>query len=98
VTSTARTLIISYPTSAAKDRPFNLVNLRYADYWRDRQNLRSWKVVPSIKPQTGDVTKEVVRLLPTLFSQWLGVSPNEVNYQRTRDRALSQVKTIQIGI
>jgi len=91
--------IVPYQRRRFKDRPFNLVNPRYADYWRDRQNLQSLQGRSFHQTrQTGDVTKEVVRkAIPDTFLSMAGsISANEVNYQRTRDRALSQVTTLQI--
>ncbi len=91
--------IVPYQRRRFKDRPFNLVNPRYADYWRDRQNLSSLEGRSFHQTrQTGDVTKEVVRkAIPDTYLSMAGsISPNEVNYQRTRDRALSQVTTLQI--
>ncbi len=91
--------IVPYQRRRYKERPFNLVNPRYAGYWRDRQNLRSLEGRSFHQTrQTGDVTKEVVRqAIPDTFLSMAGmISPAEVNYQRSRDRVLSQVKTIQI--
>lgn len=91
--------IVPYQRRRYKERPFNLVNPRYGDYWRDRTSLQSLggrSFYQVRKP--GDVTKEVVRkAIPDTFLSMAGsISPAEVNYQRTRDRAISQVKTIEI--
>ena len=91
--------IVPYQRRRFKDRPFNLVNPRYGDYWRDRVSLRSLEGRSFYQTRTtGDVTKEVVRqAIPDTFLAMAGsISPNQVNYQRTRDRALSQVKTMEI--
>lgn len=89
--------IVPYQRRRYKERPFNLVNPRYGDYWRDRQSLQSiGSFYQARKP--GDVTREVVRkAIPNTFLSMAGsISPAEVNYQRTRDRAISQAKTIEI--
>lgn len=91
--------IVPYQRRRYKGRPFNLVNPRYGYDWRDRQSLRSLQGRSFYQTRrTGDVTKEVVRqAIPDNFLAMAGrISPNQVNYQRTRDRALSQVKTIEI--
>jgi phycobilisome rod-core linker protein len=91
--------IVPYQRRRYKERPFNLVNPRYGNYWRDRQSLHSLEGRSFYQARTtGEVTKEVVRqAIPANFLSMAGsISPNEVNYQRTRDRALSQIKTIQI--
>ena len=91
--------IVPYQRRRYKGRPFNLVNPRYGYDWRDRQSLRSLEGRSFYQTRrTGDVTKEVVRqAIPDNFLAMAGkISPNQVNYQRTRDRALSQVKTIEI--
>ena len=45
-----------------------------------------------------DLNKEAIRqAIPDIFlTMAQSISPNEVNYQRTRDRVLSQLKTMQI--
>lgn len=91
--------IVPYQRRRYKERPFNLVNPRYGNDWRDRQGLRALEGRSFYQTrQTGDVTKEVVRqAIPDTFLAMAGsISPAEVNYQRSRDRVLSQVKTIQI--
>ena len=91
--------IVPYQRRRYNERPFNLVNPRYGDYWRDRTSLRSLEGRSFYQTRkTGDVTKEVVRkAIPNAFlSMAESISPAEVNYQRTRDRVLSQIKTIEI--
>ena len=91
--------IIPYQRRRYKERPFNLVNPRYGDDWRDRQSLqalggRSFYQVR----QPGEVTKEVVRqAIPYTFLSMAGsISPNERNYQRTIATVSSQIQSIQI--
>lgn len=92
--------IVPYQRRRFKDRPFNLVNPRYGDYWRDRVTLqslqgRSFYQVRQSQESTG---KEAIRqAIPDNFlAMAQSISPNQVNYQRSRDRALSQVKAMQI--
>ena len=91
--------IIPYQRRRYNERPFNLVNPRYGYDWRDRQNLRSLQGRSFYQTRkTGDVTKELVRkAIPVNFlSMAASISPAEVNYQRSRDRVLSQIKNIEI--
>ena len=91
--------IIPYQRRRYKGRPFNLVNPRYNSEWRDRQSLlalegRSFYQVR--KP--GELTKATIRqAIPNTFlAMAQSISPSQVNYQRQRDRVLSQVKTMEI--
>jgi phycobilisome rod-core linker protein len=91
--------IVPYQRRRFRDRPFNLVNPRYDADWRDRQGLRALEgLYPYRMRPTGEVTREVVRrAIPSAFlSMAQSLSPAEANYQRPRDRALSQVAAIQI--
>ena len=77
----------------------NLVNPRYGDDWRDRASLRSLEGRSFYQfGRTMEPNKEAIRqAIPDIFlTMAQSISPNEVNYQRTRDRVLSQVKTMQI--
>ena len=91
--------ILPYQRRRFKDRPFNLVNPRYGYDWRDRASLRSLEGRSFYQVgRTTELTKEAIRqAIPNNFlTMAQSISPNEVNYQRTRDRVLSQVKTMQI--
>ena len=91
--------IVPYQRRRYKDRPFNLVNPRYGKDWRDREGMRALAGRSFYQARSpGEVTREVVRrAIPSNFLAMAeSVSPNEVNYQRSRDRVLSQVKTMQI--
>lgn len=89
--------IVPFQRRRYKERPFNLVNPRYESYWRDRQSLQSYRSFYQAR-KPGDVTKEVVRqAIPANFMAMAGsIKPQEVNYQRSRDRVLSQIKTMDI--
>jgi phycobilisome rod-core linker protein len=91
--------IVPYQRRRYKERPFNLVNPRYDGDWRDRENLRALQGRSFYQARTtGEVTRELVQqAIPANFMAMAGsISPGGVNYQRSRDRALSQVATIQI--
>ena len=58
--------IVPYQRRRYKDRPFNLVTPRYADYWRDKQETESYKwgnvqnfldMARSINPKAASFTK-----------------------------------------
>lgn len=91
--------VIPYQRRRYKDRPFNLVNPRYGDDFRDRQNLRALAGRSYYQTrQTGEVTKEVVRkAIPSNFlSMAGGILVTENNYQRTIATVTSQVKNMEI--
>ncbi len=90
--------IVPYQRRRFNERPFNLVNPRYADDWRDRSNLRFIEGRSFYQVGRTNMTKEGIRqAIPNIFLAMAeSISPNEVNYQRTRDRAISQIKTVQI--
>jgi len=90
--------IVPYQRRRYKERPFNLVNPRYGDYWRDRQTLQSIAGRSFYQARTGDMTKETIRqAIPDIFlSMAQSILPNQVNYQRTQDRVRSQIKNMQI--
>lgn len=91
--------IVPYQRRRFKDRPFNLVNPRYGNDWRDRESLRSLNGRSFYQTrQTGEVTKEVVRsAIPANFMQMAGgILHTERNYQQTIARVTSQVKTLEI--
>ena len=90
--------IVPYQRRRFNERPFNLVNPRYADDWRDRSSLRALEGRSFYQVGRKDLSRETVRqAIPNTFlAMAQSISPAETNYQRTRDRALSQVKTLQI--
>lgn len=91
--------IVPYQRRRFKGRPFNLVNPRYGTDWRDRQSLQSLQGRSFYQARhPGTLTKQEIRqAIPGIFlSMADSISTNELNYQRTRDRALSQVKAMQL--
>lgn len=91
--------IVPYQRRRYKERPFNLVNPRYGSYWRDHESLQlvSGRSFYQVR-QPGEVTKEVVRrAIPANFMAMAGgIRSQEVNYQRSRDRVLSQITNMDI--
>ncbi|MBV8886819.1 MAG: phycobilisome rod-core linker polypeptide [Chroococcidiopsidaceae cyanobacterium CP_BM_RX_35] len=91
--------IVPYQRRRYKGRPFNLVNPRYGTEWRDRQSLQSLGGRSFYRVRhPGTLTKQEIRqAIPDTFLSMAGsISTNELNYQRTRDRVLSQVKAMQL--
>ena len=82
--------IVPYQRRRFKDRPFNLVNPRYTDYWRARQiGLEGSYYKVQVSGQS--VQRGVRQAIPdTFLSMARSISPGGMNYQRTRDRAISQ--------
>ena len=82
--------IVPYQRRRFNERPFNLVNPRYSDYWRARQITLEG---PSYKVQiSGQAVQRGIReaIPDTFLSMARSISPGGMNYQRTRDRAISQ--------
>jgi phycobilisome rod-core linker protein len=82
--------IVPYQRRRFNERPFNLVNPRYSDYWRARQITLEG---PSYKVQiSGQAVQRGVReaIPDTFLAMARSISPGGMNYQRTRDRAISQ--------
>ncbi len=88
--------IIPYQRRRYKDRPFNLVNPRYSDYWRARQI--SYEGSYYQVKRSGETEQRGVRsAIPANFLEMAkSIRPSEVNYQRTRDRAISQASSMEI--
>ncbi|MBV9386304.1 MAG: phycobilisome rod-core linker polypeptide [Chroococcidiopsidaceae cyanobacterium CP_BM_ER_R8_30] len=90
--------IVPYQRRRYKGRPFNLVNPRYGTDWRDRQSLQSLQGRSFYQVRSGALSKQEIRqAIPASFlSMAESISPSELNYQRTRDRALAQVRNIRL--
>ena len=91
--------IIPYQRRRYKDRPFNLVNPRYGNDFRDRQSLRAIGGRSFYQTrQTGEVTKELVRRAnPSNFMSMAGgLLVTENNYQRTIASVTSQIKNMEL--
>ncbi|TAE58871.1 MAG: phycobilisome rod-core linker polypeptide CpcG1 [Nostocales cyanobacterium] len=91
--------IVPYQRRRYKGRPFNLVNPRYSDYWRNAQSMRSIGTRSFYNIRTsGTLTSEDIRkAIPASFFAMAGniITP-ERNYQRTIASVTSQVKTLEI--
>lgn len=81
--------ILPYQRRRYKDRPFNLVNPRYTDYWRARQiSLEGSYYKVQVSGQS--VQRGVRQAIPDTFLQMArSIAPGGMNYQRTSDRARS---------
>ena len=81
--------IVPYQRRRFKDRPFNLVNPRYSDYWRARQiSLEGSYYQVQVTGQS--VQRGVRQAIPDTFLQMArSIAPGGMNYQRTADRARS---------
>lgn len=87
---------VPYQRRRFKDRPFNLVNPRYSDYWRARQISLEGSYYQVVR--TGEGSPRGVRhAIPENFlAMARSISPASADYQRTRDRAISQAQSMQI--
>jgi phycobilisome rod-core linker protein len=81
--------IVPYQRRRYKDRPFNLVNPRYSDFWRARQiSLQGSYYKVALSGQS--VERGVRQAIPDSFLQMArSIAPGGMNYQRTSDRARS---------
>lgn len=91
--------IIPFQRRRFKDRPFNLVNPRYADFWRNRQmgqylEGRSFYQVV----RTGESVQRGVRqaIPDTFLSMAASISPGGAEYQRSGDRARNYISRIEL--
>ncbi len=82
--------IMPYQRRRFKDRPFNLVTPRYRDYWRARQISLEGSYY-QVKLTGQSVERGVRQAIPdTFLAMARSISPGGLDYQRTRDRAISQ--------
>ena len=89
--------IVPYQRRRFNERPFNLVNPRYTYYWRGRQLALEGRSHYQVG-QPVDSTKQAIRqAIPSNFlAMARSIAPTQVNYQRTRDRALSYVSAMPL--
>lgn len=89
--------IVPYQRRRFNERPFNLVNPRYSDYWRVRQvGLEGSYYKVQISGET--VQRGVRNAIPdTFLSMARSISPGGINYQRDRDRAISIARNVQLA-
>lgn len=88
--------LVPYQRRRFNERPFNLVNPRYSDYWRTHQiSLEGSYYQARLGGQVGQ--RGIRQAIPATFlSMARSISPNQTNYQRPRDRAVSLVKSLSI--
>lgn len=88
--------IVPYQRRRYKDRPFNLVNPRYTDYWRARQISYEGSYY-QVKVSGESVQRGVRGAIPSNFlAMAKSISPGGIDYQRTRDRARSLATSREI--
>lgn len=81
--------IVPYQRRRFKDRPFNLVNPRYSDYWRARQ-IGAQGSYYKVQVSGRSVDRGVRSAIPPNFLQMArSIAPGGMDYQRTSDRARS---------
>ncbi|MCA1990732.1 MAG: phycobilisome rod-core linker polypeptide [Coleofasciculus sp. S288] len=81
--------IVPYQRRRYKERPFNLVNPRYSDYWRARQVSYQGSYY-QVKLSGQSVERGVRQAIPSNFlTMARSIAPGGMNYQRTSDRARS---------
>lgn len=86
--------IVPYQRRRMEGRPFNLVNPRYSDYWRNNLmslDLSARSFYQARSYQTDDLDKQVIRqAIPTAFLRMAqSMIVPQVNYQRDVARATS---------
>lgn len=88
--------IVPYQRRRFNERPFNLVNPRYTDYWRNRQiGLEGSYYTVQLGGQAGQ--RGVRQAIPdTFLSMARSIAPTGLSYQRTRDRAISVARNVQL--
>jgi phycobilisome rod-core linker protein len=92
--------VVPYQRRRFNERPFNLVNPRYGEYWRDRQTLQSisGRSYYQVRRTQNMPKQEAARqAIPDNFFAMAGsILPNERNYQRTVASVTSQIKNLEI--
>lgn len=91
--------IVPYQRRRMSDRPFNLANPRYNQYWLIRQiSLKDPSGNQARSYTPGQLSKQVVRAaIPDTFLKMAGsVLPTQYNYQRTVASVTAQVKNLEI--
>ncbi|AFZ57390.1 phycobilisome rod-core linker polypeptide [Anabaena cylindrica FACHB-243] len=91
--------IVPFQRRRYGSRPFNLVNPRYNEYWRDTQNIRGMAGRSFYSTRTsGTLTTEDIRkAIPANFFAMAGkIITTERNYQRIMASVSSQITTMEI--
>lgn len=92
--------IVPFQRRRFKDRPFNLVNPRYGEDYRNRlmgQYLSGRSFYQVVK--SGESVQRGVRqaIPDTFLSMAASISPGGMNYQRSSDRARNYISSIEIA-
>lgn len=91
--------VIPYQRRRFNERPFNLVNPRYNDYWRTRQIQIAGRSYYQVRTYgTGTAEKQAVRVgIPDNFlAMARSIITPQVSYQRYQDRASNQARSASI--
>lgn len=91
--------IVPYQRRRMEGRPFNLVNPRYTDYWRNRLIEREGRSFYQVRRYgTGDINKQPIgQAIPSNFMSMAGeMLLPETNYQRTMAQASARVKSLEL--
>ncbi|KAF3883880.1 MULTISPECIES: phycobilisome rod-core linker polypeptide [Nostocales] len=91
--------IVPYQRRRFKDRPFNLVNPRYADYWRNQQlSITLGGTSYYQATVSGQSVQRGVRgSIPYNFlTMAASIAPGGLNYQRSQDRARNYIADVEL--
>ncbi|MCL1471468.1 phycobilisome rod-core linker polypeptide [Argonema antarcticum] len=91
--------LIPYQRRRFNERPFNLVNPRYSDYWRTRLIQIEGRSYYQVRTYgTGEPEKQVARKgIPDNFlAMARSIVTPQVNYQRYKDRAINQTRSVNL--
>ncbi|MFB2837511.1 phycobilisome rod-core linker polypeptide [Floridanema evergladense] len=92
--------IVPYQRRRFNERPFNLVNPRYSDYWRTQEIVRSGSSYYEVKFYgQGTPEKRSVRsAIPSIFLEMAqGIIRPQIDFQRDRDRAINTTSKVQLS-
>jgi phycobilisome rod-core linker protein len=91
--------IVPFQRRRYKDRPFNLVNPRYADYWRNREMTQSLagRSYYQVAVSGQSVQRGVRQAIPYNFlAMAASIAPGGMNYQRTSDSARNSISSVEL--
>lgn len=91
--------IVPFQRRRFKDRPFNLVNPRYADYWRNRLLVESLEGISfyEVTLSGQSVQRGVREAIPDNFlAMAASIAPGGLNYQRSQDRARGYISNVEL--
>lgn len=91
--------IVPYQRRRFNERPFNLVNPRYSDYWRNQQIILAGRSYYEVKLYAqGTPDKRSVRsAIPSTFLEMAkGIVTPQIDFQRDRDRAINSARKVQL--